>query len=38
MMPSHADITEFEGTLADLAEPLDGRNDGWGTLVPPKTR
>jgi regulator of ribonuclease activity B len=35
MMPSHAKITEFENTLSDLAEPFGGRNDGWGTLVPP---
>jgi Regulator of ribonuclease activity B len=33
MIPSHAGITEFESTLADLAERFGGRNDGWGSLT-----
>jgi hypothetical protein len=34
MLPIHANVVQFEGTLAELAEPLGERNDGWGTLVP----
>lgn len=30
MVPTHARITEFENLLAAAAEPLGGRNDGWG--------
>jgi hypothetical protein len=33
MIPSHADITKFEDTLADLAGRFGGRNDGWGSLI-----
>jgi Regulator of ribonuclease activity B len=33
MIPSHAEITEFESTLTDLAERFGGRNDGWGLLT-----
>ena len=30
MEPSHENISEFERLLAEDAEPLEGRNDGWG--------
>ncbi|TBR39257.1 MULTISPECIES: ribonuclease E inhibitor RraB [Dyella] len=30
MVPRHGDITAFEAMLAAEAEPLGGRNDGWG--------
>lgn len=30
MVPNHADITAFETMLEAEAEPLGGRNDGWG--------
>jgi Regulator of ribonuclease activity B len=32
MVPTHQAITRFEETLESAAEPLGGRNDGWGTL------
>jgi hypothetical protein len=35
MIPTHADISGFEETLHDVAEPLGGRNDGWGSLIQP---
>ena len=35
MIPSHADITEFENQLASLAKSLEGRNDGWGCFSVP---
>ncbi|MFD2368273.1 ribonuclease E inhibitor RraB [Pseudoduganella sp. GCM10020061] len=30
MAPDHAAITAFEERLRQVAEPLGGRNDGWG--------
>lgn len=33
LLPSHAAITAAEHTLALDAEPLGGRNDGWGCLA-----
>lgn len=30
MLPTHSGITEFERELQKIAEPLGGRNDGWG--------
>jgi hypothetical protein len=33
MVPTHADITNFEGELTREAEPLGGRNDGWGSFA-----
>lgn len=30
MVPTHAEITGIEEWLAAKAEPLGGRNDGWG--------
>jgi hypothetical protein len=33
MMPSHQGITDFESALQNIAEPLRGRNDGWGCLT-----
>ena len=30
MVPDHAAITAFEAELQEVAEPLGGRNDGWG--------
>lgn len=30
MLPTHAGITDFEGTLEAAAVPFGGRNDGWG--------
>lgn len=32
MAPSHQEITDFETALLDVADPLGGRNDGWGCL------
>ena len=32
MLPTHAGITEFKGTLEDLAAPLGGHNDGWDCI------
>lgn len=32
MIPTYAGITEFEGTLEDVATPLGGHNDGWGCI------
>ena len=36
MVPSYAEITDFEDKLAELAQPFGGRNDGWGCLMKPK--
>ena len=33
MVPTHADITEFELLLASKAESLGGKADGWGCFV-----
>jgi hypothetical protein len=33
MLPAHEAITEFEELLAADAEPLGGRNDGWGCFA-----
>jgi hypothetical protein len=33
MLPSHDTITKFEELLAADAEPLGGRNDGWGCFA-----
>jgi hypothetical protein len=30
LVPSHENITAYENQLARDAEPLGGRNDGWG--------
>ena len=30
MILSHSEITRFEEELSQAAEPLGGRNDGWG--------
>jgi hypothetical protein len=30
MVPNHAEITAIEETLQSVADPLGGRNDGWG--------
>ena len=35
MLPSHAEISEFENTLETLAATLGGRNDGWGCIEQP---
>jgi hypothetical protein len=35
MQPSHAEIGNFEILLQSVADPLDGRNDGWGCLSEP---
>lgn len=35
MLPDHAEITGIEATLAALAAPLGGRNDGWGCFPQP---
>lgn len=35
MIPSHADITEFENELEAMAASLGGRNDGWGCFEQP---
>jgi hypothetical protein len=35
MLPSHHEISQFEGTLDMLASALGGRNDGWGCVVQP---
>ena len=34
MVPTALGITDFEDTLADIAESLGGSNDGWGTMSP----
>jgi hypothetical protein len=37
MIPTHSGITDFEDELQNLADTLDGRNDGWGCFSqPPK--
>ncbi|HEY4380691.1 MAG TPA: ribonuclease E inhibitor RraB [Acidobacteriaceae bacterium] len=33
MLPSYAEITDFEDELQVVAEELGGRNDGWGCVV-----
>ena len=33
MIPTHDKITKFEELLAADAEPLGGRNDGWGCFA-----
>ena len=30
MIPKNEEITAFEALLESIAEPLGGRNDGWG--------
>jgi hypothetical protein len=35
MEPSHTEIGDFEDKLLSVAEPLGGRNDGWGCLSQP---
>lgn len=35
LVPIHAQITEFEEMLEDLALALSGRNDGWGCFAQP---
>lgn len=35
MLPDHAEITGIENTLAALAAPMGGRNDGWGCFPQP---
>jgi hypothetical protein len=32
MKPTHENISEYEGHLAEDAEQLGGRNDGWGSM------
>jgi Regulator of ribonuclease activity B len=32
MVPTHGDITAFEAELQEVATPLGGRNDGWGSF------
>jgi hypothetical protein len=32
MIPQHDKISEFEDELEAIAEPLGGRNDGWGCM------
>jgi hypothetical protein len=34
---SHSEIGDFEDTLQSAAEPLGGRNDGWGCLSEPSS-
>ena len=36
MLPEHAGITAFEEELQGMAEPLGGRNDGWGCFEQPE--
>jgi len=38
MKPEHAEIGAFEEQLQRLAEPLGGRNDGWGCFQQPPPR
>jgi len=33
MIPTHGNITGYENQLAQDAEPLGGRNDGWGCFA-----
>jgi hypothetical protein len=33
----HEEITDFEETLQQAANPLGGRNDGWGCISEPST-
>lgn len=33
LVPSHSAITLMEARLAQMAEPLGGRNDGWGCFA-----
>ena len=35
MSPTHADITELQEVLEDLAVPLGGHSDGWGCFSQP---
>ncbi len=35
MALSHEEITDFEETLQRAADPLGGRNDGWGCTSEP---
>lgn len=35
MVPSHDGIREFEIVLQTAADPLEGRNDGWGCFSEP---
>ena len=35
MTPSHEAITAFESELQDVANPLGGKNDGWGCFAEP---
>lgn len=35
MIPDHQAIGEFENELQDHADPLGGRNDGWGCFEQP---
>lgn len=38
MVPQHDKIGEFEDELELVAEPLGGRNDGWGCFPVVKTQ
>lgn len=33
MVPLHKDIGDFEASLAAIATPLGGHNDGWGCIT-----
>jgi hypothetical protein len=35
MTPSHEAITAFESELHEVADPLGGKNDGWGCFAEP---
>ena len=35
MQPSHTEIGHFEDVLQSAANPLGGRNDGWGCFSEP---
>jgi len=33
MIPSHQEIGDFEASLQEVADTLDGHNDGWGCIT-----
>ena len=35
MLPDHGEISGIEQALGGLAEPMGGRNDGWGCFPQP---
>jgi len=38
MVPSYAEIGDFETMLQSAADPFGGHNDGWGSFSEPKTQ